>query len=55
MNNSDKRKIVLNWKIAGERVFCVSSYYKALLYLNSLRLQGVKDIHAKPILTKINF
>ena len=44
-----------HYEICKNRVFCFSNYLKALLYLNSLRLQGVKDIHAKPILTKINF
>lgn len=53
MNNTDKRKIKLDWKIAGDRIFMLrGTYFQALLYINNLRLQGVKDLYYKPILNE---
>ena len=52
MKNLDKRKDVLTWRIAGKRVFIRSTYYRALIYRNSLRLlydEHLTDLHLKPI------
>jgi len=48
---NDKIIVKKNWKVTqADRVFVNNATYcQALIYINDLRLKGVKDILKKPI------